>query len=161
MKTCSKCGVDKDLEEFGKDRSKKDGKRADCLKCAAAQSRAWRAKNIAKARESKTLWEKSNPDWHRFNSIKKKYGISKDQYESMHTSQRGVCDICGEPETARFKGKTKALAVDHCHETGEVRSLLCSRCNLMLGKAKDSPDLLDKAAAYLRHHHARLGRDQA
>jgi hypothetical protein len=79
------------------------------------------------------------------------YGISSAQYEEMRLAQGGVCDICAGTNT-----DGRMLAVDHCHQTGEVRALLCSNCNTALGLLRDDPVLLRTAAEYLEHHHARL-----
>jgi len=64
----------------------------------------------------------------------------------MLKEQGGGCAICG--ETKPLKGKNY-LCVDHCHETGEVRGILCHACNTGLGKFKDSPELLHTAINYL------------
>jgi hypothetical protein len=82
-------------------------------------------------------------------SLKKSYGMTIDEYESLHDQQNGKCAICGEYETMKIKGITMSLAVDHCHNTGKVRGLLCHHCNKAIGAFKESTDLLLKAAAYL------------
>lgn len=86
--------------------------------------------------------------------LQRLYGISESEYASMLTDQGGVCAICGKFETSTYRGKLRELAVDHCHESGVVRGLLCNQCNAALGKFKDSPDILRKALDYLlRHDH--------
>lgn len=78
----------------------------------------------------------------------RKYGIELEDYDRLLEQQAGVCAICGSPP---LPGRPyKALAVDHCHETGSIRGLLCDLCNRGLGMFKDSPDLLESALAYLR-----------
>jgi hypothetical protein len=72
------------------------------------------------------------------------YGITVEQYDEMLATQSGVCAIC-----AKTCATGRALAVDHCHETGKVRGLLCARCNPMLGFANDNIDVLKAAIAYL------------
>lgn len=57
--------------------------------------------------------------------------------------QAGGCEVCG----GRDEGKR--LALDHCHETGVVRGMLCQRCNTAIGQMRDDPSLLRRAAAYL------------
>lgn len=98
-------------------------------------------------------------DTHRKRSVNKrkdanamlvrKYGITIDDYEEMHVKQGGVCAICGQPETVKINGYSYNLSVDHCHDTGKVRGLLCSKCNLSLGGFNDAIDLLTKAINYL------------
>lgn len=80
-----------------------------------------------------------------------KFGITPDQYREMLDAQGGVCAICEQPERVRDarNGRLKALAVDHDHETGAVRGLLCQNCNKGIGNLGDSPERLIAAAAYL------------
>jgi hypothetical protein len=79
----------------------------------------------------------------------KKLGVCNVLYAEMLVEQRGCCAICSSKlNTSRY---TK-LAVDHCHKTGRVRSLLCTNCNTALGLMKDSPERLRAAAAYLEAH---------
>lgn len=81
--------------------------------------------------------------------IKRLYGISLDEYKEMSERQNHVCAICGNAETATLRGEVKSLAVDHCHQTGEVRGLLCTDCNRALGLFKDNINVIRKAADYL------------
>lgn len=74
----------------------------------------------------------------------RKYGITVADYEQMLEKQCGVCKICNQHRDAQ------RLAVDHCHKTGKVRGLLCSRCNKALGAFGDNPDRLASAIAYLK-----------
>lgn len=68
----------------------------------------------------------------------------------MLVGQGGVCAICRQPEQMRKNGQIRALSVDHDHETGTVRGLLCGHCNSILGLAKDSVDRLSRAIDYLQ-----------
>jgi len=73
------------------------------------------------------------------------YGITAEEYWSIYEFQGGVCYIC-----RRANGKRKRLSVDHCHTTGIVRGLLCSKCNKdVLGHLRDDPEALYRAAEYL------------
>lgn len=74
--------------------------------------------------------------------FRKKFGIGLYQYQVILEEQSGKCYLCGSKD---FRN----LAVDHCHKTGRVRRLLCTSCNTGLGKFKDNPDLLRKAAEYV------------
>jgi len=80
-------------------------------------------------------------------SIKTRYDMSVEDYETLLNKQNGVCAICGS-ESSGHKSKNR-LSVDHCHSTGKVRGLLCSHCNSALGHFKDSPILISKALDYL------------
>jgi hypothetical protein len=75
---------------------------------------------------------------------RRRYGISLAEYDEILLAQCGVCAICAEPPT-----DDEPLVVDHCHDSGQVRGLLCSTCNLAIGYLKDSPDYMLAAAAYI------------
>lgn len=78
--------------------------------------------------------------------------ISYDQYVEWERRRRGCCAICGQvPE----ENGRQRLCVDHDHETGAVRGLLCHRCNVMLGWARDNSKILERAARYLKVAHFR------
>ena len=96
-------------------------------------------------------YRKKNPDIFRNIELKKNFGISLDEYNKMLKDQNGVCKICGNPEMTYHNNsdRLRNLAVDHCHTTGKVRGLLCSRCNQGLGNFRDNPDFLAKAISYL------------
>lgn len=81
-------------------------------------------------------------------------GVDAARYQEMLHDQGGVCAICKQPETAPDKasGKTKDLAIDHCHKSGKIRALLCSNCNRGLGLFNDDVELLAKARAYVLCH---------
>lgn len=78
--------------------------------------------------------------------------ITKGRYRELVEAQGNLCAICGCPQADRIDGTVKQLAVDHCHESDRVRELLCTNCNLLLGSAKDDPELLTVAVAYLAKH---------
>ena len=78
--------------------------------------------------------------------ILSKYGITKDEYNSMLTEQGGVCAICRKENTRKYN---TGLIVDHCHKTGKIRGLLCHKCNVSIGLLEESPDLFRKAIRYI------------
>lgn len=78
-----------------------------------------------------------------------RYGLTVADYRAMFAAQDGNCAICGEAETAQREGRRQSLSVDHDHETGEVRGLLCLRCNTGLGLFLDDPLRLLAAIEYL------------
>ena len=77
--------------------------------------------------------------------LKYKYGITIEQYDQMFNKQGGLCAICGASQAEI--GKT--FAVDHCHETGKVRGLLCGKCNIGIGHFDHDFTKLINAAVYL------------
>lgn len=77
--------------------------------------------------------------------IKKKYGLTPEQYNTMLCKQNYACNICRKP-TSR-----KKLAVDHNHKTGKVRGLLCVKCNTLLGFVYDDINILKRAIKHLKY----------
>lgn len=101
-------------------------------------------KHVYNAR--KRAYRALNPDAEHGYYLRRKYGITMEQYTAMLAAQGGVCAICGGGDGSR------RLAVDHCHATGKVRALLCASCNTSLGRLGEDPVVLERAAAYLRKH---------
>ncbi len=85
--------------------------------------------------------------------LKAQYGITLDEYREMFRKQNGKCEICKTNEPIKTKsGRTRKLAVDHCHKTGKNRDLLCAHCNTGLGMFKESQRILNNAQLYLKRH---------
>ena len=78
------------------------------------------------------------------------YGITLEEYDRLFFLQSGRCAICGGEETSTIKGVVKRLSVDHCHDTGRIRGLLCNSCNRGIGLLKDSVEVLSSAIEYLK-----------
>lgn len=93
--------------------------------------------------EQKKQYTKS--DHYKHHHLKREYGITLAQYNTLLDTQHFCCSLCHTPD---YTGG-KSLHVDHCHETGVIRSLLCSKCNTAIGLLQDNPALLKKAAAYV------------
>lgn len=138
MKTCTKCGLDKPLSEYGRQSANKDGLSYHCKTCVSAYH---------KARYNDPKYK----DYQRDTSLRSKYGISIEEYRLMLDEQGGVCAICGEEERRLHHGSNEQqmLSVDHCHDSNQIRGLLCADCNFMLGNAKDNVAILAKAIQYL------------
>lgn len=79
----------------------------------------------------------------RLRRVKHHYGLTPDQLHDLYTKQDGRCAICREPEGE------KSFCVDHDHDTGIVRGLLCGNCNHLIGHARESLVILRQAIAYL------------
>jgi hypothetical protein len=73
-----------------------------------------------------------------------KYGITSEEESRMMFSQGGLCAIC-----PKVLSETKDCCIDHDHYTGKVRGILCGACNLLIGQARDNPNLLRNAVTYL------------
>jgi hypothetical protein len=97
-------------------------------------------------------YRKKNPEKMKAIDLKKKYNLSLDLYYSMLEKQKYVCAICKRPEfaTDHRTGLPRALAVDHDHETNQIRGLLCTNCNRGLGKFNDTVEYLEEAIKYLK-----------
>lgn len=110
----------------------------------------FRKEKPERARAIKQRWRKKYPLKTLNQRLLERYGISTEEYIAMWDGQNGLCFICHEPPSG-----DKLLCVDHCHETGLVRSLLCTRCNAGIGMFRESPELMSTAIEYLRFHSAR------
>lgn len=152
-KICTTCKVEKPLDSFSKRTQEKDGRHYYCRAC-------WKIR-----RREVYLRLRANPDSYqkmlagvlrsgrkhqRKRNLKQNYGMTVEDYQRLHDAQNGVCAICHKPERKTIRGVLYKLTVDHCHNSGRVRGLLCSRCNLMIGMAADCPDVLTRAIAYLQ-----------
>lgn len=135
---CRKCG--------NNPLNPKTGSKRWCNACAAAYRREWRRRNREKSRDQ--IYEQS---------IRRRFGIDLATYQTMFDSQGGRCAICGREEYARNKdGTLRRLQIDHDHNTGHIRSLLCSGCNHGLGGFGDDIDRIKKGIRYLEEWHRKL-----
>ena len=118
----------------------------------------WAAEQGKKARVYALKWYHANKDdikkkylkrtrsdkrTQKDSDLRRTYGITIEDFEKMSQDQNGRCAICL---------KQKTLCVDHDHDTGKVRALLCRWCNIMLGNANDNPDTLVRGAIYLEEN---------
>ena len=124
---CYTCLVTKELEQFPKHKGKPLGMGYVCKPCAVQRAQAQYTKEDL-AQMQRKVW------------LKRKYGLTPERWEEMYTEQGGGCLICT---------NTEDLVVDHNHDTGEVRGLLCRKCNSGLGMFKDNDLLLIAAGRYL------------
>lgn len=156
MKVCTRCGLIKTLDEFS--RNGKRGLHAHCKACGRERTRTWRAENKAhkaeydaayrdKNKESRSeayrRWVSENPEVRKASSRAwwlSQYGLSPAEFAALAEQQGDKCAICGDEVP---------LHVDHDHETGVVRGLLCTRCNPGLGFFRDDVGLLRRAIRYL------------
>jgi hypothetical protein len=125
MKICIRCHKEKELKSFGNHPTAKDGKRNQCEACRY---------ELRKARPTYKTQIKA------YRALR--YGITLEEFEEFLSKQNNACSICEE-------AFIKTPHIDHDHKTKKVRGLLCSNCNTMLGLAKDSPQILERAIRYL------------
>lgn len=148
---CKACDTFKPFSEYRKSSRFKDGHLSRCTDCINAAQREYYSRNKdrikAKEREYRA---KEDPtlrrERHLSATLKRVYGISKDEFYVMLKSQHGCCKICQKV----LKRGPGGASVDHCHKTGYVRGILCQKCNAGLGMFEDTPEFLIAAAAYLR-----------
>ena len=131
---------------------RKNESRIDYLKRAAEEKRLHRQlnPNISSAYQKRRYAE--NRDWERLVNILNKYNLTLDQYHSMFENQDFGCAICGVEDnerTTKAKKCFRELVVDHNHDTGKVRGLLCGTCNSLIGYAKENIAILQNAQRYL------------
>ena len=135
LKRCPKCGETKPHELFYRNKNYTDNCSSYCKVCSNIRSTEYARKNRHKIPTTKY-------------SLKRRYGITEEQYAEMLESQGYKCAICGADQCSSGRN----FAVDHNHETGKVRGLLCSNCNTSLGRFKDNRQILLNALAYLEKH---------
>jgi Recombination endonuclease VII len=137
----------------------RDGHRSDCKTCNLAAKKAWYEQNRDQAIAKVTAWQRENrerynnrqreykrarPGLERAGHLRRKFGLTTDEFEEMVRQQGGVCAICGRaPKTG------KRLHVDHDHDTGEVRGLLCFSCNVGVGNLGNDIERLQRTVDYL------------
>lgn len=126
-KWCPDCGLVLPLDSFGRNAASSSGRTSYCKPC-----------HNAPGRKSKELVG-GGRTYH----LRRRYGITAAEADVMLAAQGGLCALC---RTAPDEH------VDHDHETGAVRALLCFNCNGGLGQFRDDPELLHVAAFYVEHH---------
>jgi recombination endonuclease VII len=155
MKWCPKCETTKPLEAFGSNKAMYDGKQNYCKPCAVAVVTASRTKNPTAHRRSSKAWREANPEHHKDINARWRYGVAHGTYARMFEEQGGKCAICETTDTA----PTGRFHIDHCHDTGKVRGLLCQKCNLGIGHLKHDPEIIRSAISYLAERGADEGGD--
>jgi hypothetical protein len=144
-KQCVSCLVRKPFSSFTLQSRAPDKKCNTCVDCL----KEYREKNKERTSSYKKEYNEANRDYIRYRNLGKKYGVTEDWYRETLKDQQFACAICGADEP---KGNGNLhFHVDHDHETGQVRGLLCSPCNVGLGKFKDSPSVLQSAINYLKN----------
>ncbi len=146
---CTTCGKRKLLTSFNPYYKGLYGRRPSCKVCTNRYAREHVKKHPA-FRERRLL---NGRKCH----LKRKYGISLEDYQAMWDAQGGLCANCHQPETRVSNYGTKDspvswLAVDHCHKTGKIRALLCFRCNTLIGKVNEDIELLKQTIHFLEQY---------
>ena len=152
VRPCLRCGTAYEPSSAQQDRERRFCTRVCGIRYAAEQRAAAPLKRCSSCREylprAQFRGDKDRVDGlqpycttcHRYQVVKSKYGLTREQFDAMVDPDNG-CAICG---------KRGRLVVDHCHQTGAVRGLLCGPCNSGMGYFKDDPERMELAIAYLR-----------
>ena len=139
MKICARCKIPKNLNEFYV--SPKGKVFYICLTCSKERRKEWRKNNPEKYRAQR-----------RRKRLKISYKITTTIYEKMLTDQNGKCAICGKTKNQTQSGKEIPFGIDHCHKTGQIRGLLCNKCNSAIGFFEDRIPYMELGIAYLRKY---------
>lgn len=141
FKKCNKCLIEKPLDNFFKDKNNKtDGHYSLCKSCKKESTIEWRNSNRKIYNETMREYNKK----HYARLRLQRYKISPEQYEKMLSDQKFMCKLCGSGPS-----KKRPLAIDHHHDSGIVRGLLCYSCNRAIA-ILDNPKLLEKAIQYIK-----------
>lgn len=135
VKYCKTCGADKPIGEFVPSKNSKDGVRGLCKEC---HNGYYRKRRIEKYEQVRSYEKK----FHYERRLKYQYNVTKEEIERIREEQCNKCAICG---------VNSKLVIDHCHNHGHVRGLLCTNCNTGLGHFKDNIASLSNAIEYLRN----------
>lgn len=138
-KVCPKCKEEKPYSLFYKCKSSKINCSPYCKVCSNLRTTSYAKDNKGKL-QPKTVGY----------SLKRRYGITSDDYVALLEKQHYKCAICRLDQCKTGRN----FAVDHCHATGKIRGLLCSACNVGIGNLQDSVDLLEKAIKYLKEKYS-------
>lgn len=148
--TCRRCQVLKPVDQFWKNRAKLSGLSQYCNTCSNLNRKETRHR----AAEGKTKFKRGSykhfsEDQHRVRareqSLIKEYNITIHEYNAMFNNQNGCCAICNTHQSSL----KRPLDVDHDHNTGKIRGLLCFKCNTGIGLLQEDPGILNKAIEYL------------
>ena len=155
-KTCSRCKELKPITEFSKKAQGKDGLATWCRACGSkyyyenrerirGQQRASYMKNKEVVAEYRKRYYAKNKETAKLYQLQKMYGMSGEDMQGMMNRCKGCCEICGDSFS-----HDNLHYVDHCHDTGNVRGLLCRNCNSGIGLLKDNVGVMLKAIEYLK-----------
>jgi hypothetical protein len=140
LKHCARCDAWLPLGSFHANRKNWDGLHAYCRACMSAGARRRYEREAPRLTAQAKAWRKANPDKRKDMALRSRFGITLEEYRALEAAQGGTCAVCRQPAV---------LAVDHCHQTGRVRGLLCMPCNTSIGHFQDDASLIRAAAEYV------------
>jgi hypothetical protein len=130
MKTCPTCKESKPVQDYWKGQY-------SCIPCTKEKQ--------------KNRWASRSPKKRLHQHLKYKYGVTEEQLMKALEEQNNACAICKEPlpNLLVYENRRRGYAIDHNHDSGEFRGVLCTNCNSLLGMARDSKFILEAAIDYL------------
>lgn len=158
-KPCAGCKRILPIENFDFQNKARGWRASRCQECRVKYTKEYRRKNLEKSRQwSREHYRRAvakDPEKFKIDWLKQrceKYGVTVEWWNEQFTKQNGVCALCLKPEISeRKKGSTvRSLAIDHHHENGTARGLLCSACNQAIGKIEAASGWLERAIKYLK-----------
>ena len=145
-KVCIKCGIEKDLSMFQSRRSTKDGYRNECKVCRSTYDHLYYSKRENKDRRLKRqmdrYWE-NRGEYLRLMFFRT-YGITQEEKDKMVSTQGNRCAICHN----EFRS-SKDTCLDQRHSTGEIRGILCCKCNQALGLLDENIEIIKNLIKYV------------
>lgn len=156
-RACAICKSVKPIEKFSVTYKPTGLRNRKCNQCRAKAHRQAFQENPERLAASRT-WHQNwgrkrrqeKPDLVRSTKLKYEYGITLEQKDEMLAAQGGCCAICA---TDKPNGAHQRFVVDHCHDTGRVRGILCHACNVALGGLGDTVESVERAVLYLKGSH--------
>lgn len=145
LKHCPKCETIKPLDEFHKSKHTLHGYQVYCKTCCNLRHTEWRKNNLEKCAADQKRHRLAHPERFKDYGRKQMYGMGPGAYDKMLAEQDGKCAIC----RSEKGGGRGGFHVDHCHDLGHVRGLLCHGCNVSLGHFQHSTPVLEAAINYL------------
>ncbi len=145
LRRCSDCKTVKALQLFSWRNKAQGTRQSRCKECFKVRMQKYNADNTEKRRET---WRR----YRRASYMKKKYGLTDEEYWAMYETQGRVCAICRRPDPVVHSVQERPLHIDHDHVTGAVRALLCRGCNMGIGAMGDDAARVRAAAEYLERH---------
>ncbi len=152
-KTCSQCGktLPATLEYFYYHKNTRFETRSECKECSRLSTRVAYLKNRDQNREKTNSrsreYYRANKEKRRSYLIRKNFNTSERFIRDLMDKQKGCCAICGVSLVS--PDSSKSFNVDHCHETGVIRGLLCHKCNVGIGMFQDNVDIIKNIITYL------------
>lgn len=126
------------------------GKREDTKRCEACKKIFDLIKG--KRYDSKRRLSSYHSKNYREYIVKKKYGITQSDFDILLEKQNSACAICERSSVDFYSEHNKRLFIDHCHQSGKVRGLLCDKCNFLIGQSNNNVNILERAIVYLMNN---------